>query len=360
MKAAIEQRPPRRRTRLGWLAAAAAAVLVLVPVLQTISTERMPAASVLAEGVKTLSDIRSLRMSGRIRSPRGEPFEFVDLKAERVPLTMWKDFGDIERWRIEKPGRVVVMDGRESLLLMNERMASRGGPRAGFVEWLRPLLNPDSVLGDELAKVRLDGSAASVEESGTAILLSVRRKAAGNDPASWLRNKLIVDSDHTCRYRFDRETKRLTALTVTVHADGQDVEVLALDSIEYNGPIDPAVFALRMPENVTWYVGTSEMPMRGPLPTNARETAERFFNGFAQEDWATVLTVYPASEVSPQMRKAFGRLELVSLGEPFQVPVYGGWFVPYKIRFANGHTKSWKLAVRNDNPEGRWKVDGGY
>ena len=70
---------PPRRVRLGWLAAAAAAVAILIPVWQTISTERRPAASLLAQSVAALSDIRSFQMTGHMRSPEGEPFEFIDL-----------------------------------------------------------------------------------------------------------------------------------------------------------------------------------------------------------------------------------------------------------------------------------------
>jgi len=34
-------------------------------------------------------------------------------------------------------------------------------------------------------------------------------------------------------------------------------------------------------------------------------------------------------------------------------------FVPYEIRFQNGETKKFNLAVRQDNPGQPWYFDGG-
>jgi hypothetical protein len=59
------------------------------------------------------------------------------------------------------------------------------------------------------------------------------------------------------------------------------------------------------------------------------------------------------------MKKEYGGLTVISIGEPFKSGVYAGYFVPYTIRLRKGENKSYKLAVRNDNPERRWVVDGG-
>jgi hypothetical protein len=48
-----------------------------------------------------------------------------------------------------------------------------------------------------------------------------------------------------------------------------------------------------------------------------------------------------------------------SLGEPFTKSPYPGVFVPYEIRFKNGESKKYNLAVRQDNPERKWYWDGG-
>ncbi len=49
----------------------------------------------------------------------------------------------------------------------------------------------------------------------------------------------------------------------------------------------------------------------------------------------------------------------MSIGQSFTRPSYAGTYVPYEIRFRNDETKKFNLAIRRDNPQGRWMFDGG-
>jgi hypothetical protein len=100
-------------------------------------------------------------------------------------------------------------------------------------------------------------------------------------------------------------------------------------------------------------------------PTSAaiagpKDAAEYLFNALAKEDWDAVLEVYPSSTVPDGIKKLYGHLSILSVGEPFQSGLYAGYFVPYQIRLADGTVKSHNLAMRNDNPQKRWMVDGGF
>jgi hypothetical protein len=102
------------------------------------------------------------------------------------------------------------------------------------------------------------------------------------------------------------------------------------------------------------------MPVsRRGLPQSPKEAAEVFFDGLAREDWDQVLTIYPYGRLSRGFKSWLGGLRVISLGEPFQSFSYPGWFVPYEIRLKSGPVRKHNLAVRNDNPEGRWVFDGG-
>ena len=87
------------------------------------------------------------------------------------------------------------------------------------------------------------------------------------------------------------------------------------------------------------------------------ETARAFFQACAKEDWDEVGKFY--QPLNDDMKRYLGGLELVHLGEPLKSKGYPGWIVPYEIKFKDGNTKSWNLAVRNDNPAKRYLVDGG-
>jgi hypothetical protein len=80
----------------------------------------------------------------------------------------------------------------------------------------------------------------------------------------------------------------------------------------------------------------------------------------AQEDWDRVLTVYPKSAVSADLKRFAGGLQVISIGEPFRSGLYRGWFVPYEVRLRGGQTKKNALAIRNDNAAKRFVFDGGF
>jgi hypothetical protein len=63
--------------------------------------------------------------------------------------------------------------------------------------------------------------------------------------------------------------------------------------------------------------------------------------------------------LTADFKKHLGGLEIVELGEPFQAKPYGGWFVPYEIRFQGGRVQKHNLALRNDNAAKRYVIDGG-
>jgi hypothetical protein len=60
-----------------------------------------------------------------------------------------------------------------------------------------------------------------------------------------------------------------------------------------------------------------------------------------------------------QIKEYIGGLKIVSIGEPFKMGEFPGWYVPYKIRFKNGLVQDWDLKIRNDNPVKRYIFDGG-
>ncbi len=140
--------------------------------------------------------------------------------------------------------------------------------------------------------------------------------------------------------------------------------IFELDQIDYNPPIDPNVWKLEMPADVTWAQLPGQLPK---LPDNekytsmtAEQAARAFFEACGREDWDEVGKFM--SPVTPSLKGYLGGVEIVSLGESFTSKAYPGRFVPYEIKLKGGlwgRTKKWNLAVRKDNPAGRWQIDGG-
>jgi hypothetical protein len=59
-------------------------------------------------------------------------------------------------------------------------------------------------------------------------------------------------------------------------------------------------------------------------------------------------------------KTSYGGLKIIKLEKSFKSGMYAGMFVPYKIMLKSGEIKEYKLAVRNDNPDKVWTIDGGF
>ncbi|MDR3701744.1 MAG: hypothetical protein P4L56_19000 [Candidatus Sulfopaludibacter sp.] len=339
--------------------AALLALVVVLPYLGSLGTNHT-AANLLAQSVQALNGIQSVHILARMRTSPGDNFEFIGTGYGFQPVEMWKEFGATPRWRMENPGRVVVMDGRQSTLFIKPDRVVYAGRNSGFVEWLRPLLDPEQVLSAELREAQKGVSHAAVRQDGPRITLTAARKAQGDFTNDWTRNTSVAESDHTRVYRFDASTGRLTGLQVIVHDGGTDTVVFEITEIRYNESIAPELFTVALPDNVISGVPPDRMPVNQALPATARDAAVTFLEGMAQRDWDRVLTVYPATAVPPGFQRFGGGLQIVSIGQPFQSGLYPGWFVPYEVQLADGTRKKWNLAVRNDNPARRWIQDGGF
>lgn len=353
--------------RQGWrrwtvVACATALLVFLLPMLPLHlgGGRSTPAFSVLAQSIEAMSDVQTIHMTGRMRTLTGDNFELIGTDYGFVPLQIWRQYNP-SRWRVEKPGRTVVMDGQSAILYIGKLNAyMKAPPQAGFVEWLRPLLNPESILQSELDSAKQTPSEATVSEADGTITLTVQRKAKGSFTNSWARNKSIDDSDHTCIYKFDSATKRLQSLQVAIHVGTQDVTVLELNDIRYNEELPDSLFALQLPAGAEQIPTIDEMPPAAAPIAGPKEAAQYFFNALASEDMNAVRDVFPANPFIMELaKKQFGGLSVLSIGEPFQSGTYPGYYVPYQVRLRDGSEKSYNLAVRNDNPQKRWTVDGG-
>ncbi len=101
-----------------------------------------------------------------------------------------------------------------------------------------------------------------------------------------------------------------------------------------------------------------------PQTSGAEQLAQAFFDALGKGDWKKVADLCPPGTSFDEVfrdpvKEHLAGLSVLSLGKAFTSPDYAGVYVPYEIRFKNGELKKFRLAVRRDNPEGRWYWDGG-
>ena len=321
------------------------------------------ALAAMTEAVDAMHDIGSIHIQARMRTSPHDNFQLILLDADFVPIELWKRWGDSVQWRVEEPGRVVVDDGDAARMLIRTINAVHESPDGiGYVGWLGRLLDPSAIIETEIGLIEKQGSAMEMTEAvgsdGEAeLVVTVEAKPQSSYENDYLFNKSIEDSYNTRIYRLDETTKRLKALDIYVNTDQGDVLVFQTTAIDYDVPLDDALFTLDVPENAVAFVE----PVAGetPGPDTPKAAAQAFFDACAASDWPTVARFMQMSEVPDTIKPILGGIELVHLGEPFQSGRYPGWFVPYEIRMSSGETKKHNLSVRNDNAAQVYLVDGG-
>ncbi|MHC4067570.1 MAG: anti-sigma factor family protein, partial [Planctomycetota bacterium] len=191
---------------LGLAAAAAIAAVLFVPWGGSHSS-RATAAEVFAEAVEALSNLRSVYITLDMRTLPYDNFVLIGLEYDLVPYEMWSEFGETPKWRVEKPGRVAVMDGEASLLLIRKPapslgrgIAVTGGPERTFdTHWLGSLMEVDGVLESELRLARQNGwdlelSHEEGPDDAVTLVVTIEAQAQGDFSNDWLKNKSISGS----------------------------------------------------------------------------------------------------------------------------------------------------------------------
>jgi hypothetical protein len=321
---------------------------------------RAAAAEILARGVQAATDLKSIYIKCRMRTRPGDNFSYLDPALDFVDVELWKQYSPL-KWKIANSGRVAVMDGHETVMLMGNRYGVKldvAAPSAFDTEWLHRLAAVDGMLSSELAAAESAGYDVKLVHEDPATHEVTLEVNTGKQVGEYLKNKFIDEADTRRVYTFDPETGRLEGAKFYCRTNGKEVLVLEIVKIDYDPVFDDAAFKLDIPKNLVWY----QEPQR--LPDNEKyekmtpaETARAFFEALANRDWDEVSKFN--QPVDDSIKEYMGGLQVIKLGEPFQAKPYGGWFVPYEVRLSNGKLVKHNLALRNDNPANRFVVDGG-
>lgn len=352
---------------------ATAAVIIIAAVLSiTFFDKTIPTASaaqVLQDAIDAVADVWSVHMKAQMRTRPSDNFSNIGLNYDFVDIEMWKrtNANSQVQWRVEKPGRVLLMDGQTTIMFIRPNrgvLREKPLPLGCFDSWSGRLLNVHDLLDNELQKAKNNPDREvylwhKEIEGQDKIILEVEVTADVPED-DYLRNQFILDSDHLKVYRFDAETKLLEGLQVYVHTEDEDVLIFEVTDIEYNTEINDGVFTLDLPENMNWYRKPKKLPDNEKYQKmSPKEVATVFFQACANEDWEEFLKFWHSSAVGQRTKGYLGGLEIISIGEPFKSGRYPGWFIPYEIKLKNGQNRKHNLAIRNDNPAKRYVVDGG-
>lgn len=351
---------------------AAAAVVALAITITAFLSPTVSAQQILKEAIEAVSDIHAVHMKARMRTLPRDNFAYIGLQLDFVPIEMWRRLNQdgLEQWRIEKPGRVVVVDGVSTTLLIHPNHFDhhdKASPLGGCYDtWFGPLLNVEQLLDSELkaATNRLAEQMCLIHdtiEGRDKTILKIEKQATVSKD-DYLYNKFIFEADRSIIYQFDTKSKLLESLHIFVHTEEVEVLVFEVTDIDYNSDIKDSVFTVEIPDDAILDTDVHILPDNEHYEAmSPKEMATTFFQACSQEDWDEVLKFMTTSRISEGFKNAFGGLTVMSIGEPFQSERNTDsdlqWFVPYEIQLRP--TERYVL-VSNNNAAGRNVIMGWY
>lgn len=357
-------RSAHRRRIFGILSGVlSAAALIAVVLTVGLNTPARAARSNFSRAIASMEKVRSIRIEMRIRTTADENFDYTNPLEEFVPHTLEAIYTPELLWRVEKPGRKALCDGRHIYQWFD---ASSDGmilpASSGTLGMLNLLIDPGKLLTIEQQFTRThDGTQYDLRREAGVLHLTVSSPAQGDfSQSDYMRNTSILESDTRREYRFDAASGRLLGARVVFLAGEQERTLLEIDRIEYDAPIDAARLTAR-PEGINW-VDQTQATAPGRLTGIGVEEAGRLILGaFATWDNAILDDAlrYYGINAREILKSRYSGATVESLSDPVRSGEYAGWFIPCTLRMADGTTEKIHLALRNDNPEESWVIDGG-
>jgi hypothetical protein len=345
--------------RLGAAANAAAVMLLLTPAM---AKAQASATDVLAKGARAAAKLSSIHLRGQLRTLPADTFSNIDPDSNFATIELWQQFSPDSKWRVEKPGRVAVMDAQQTLLFITRgKLATKlpqPSPNGFDTEWLQGIANLGNTLSNELRHAQAQGWKLDLaEEAGVdgrrKFVISVKAKHGLPDD-DYSKNKFFETADTRRVYRFDAQTERLELVRIYLPRNAGEVEVFALSQIDYNPPIDPRVWRLELPADVNWVKDPPKLPdSESYALMTAEQAARAFFEACGREDWTEVARY--RTNITDRLKNVLGGLQILSLGEAFKTKSYRGQYVPYEIVL---RPKEFHLRMSNTNSAKRFVVTG--
>jgi len=348
------QRRSWKMAKLGMLTAAAAAALVLGYI--SLGNPGRANADVLKPVATASGNVAAVHLTLRALSRDGEDFSYVNLQGSMQPLEVWVEAPTKTtasgRMRVEKSDRMYVFDGKTSTFYFpsrNEVLRQSGGKIDYRVLW-------PATWVDEIWKASSSLRVVSYDETnGRARMVTHQDGPAmnGRQPAHF------DDFERETELEWDLGSKQLTGLRRFVYASGARTLVMELVTIEYPARLADSLFTVQLRSDVR-EAGVLKAPA-DIIKLEPREVARRFWQAAIDGDWETVRLYCPAPSMIDWLKQN-RPTKLVELGTAFRSGSYPGVFVPYKVEMTIGGVSavlSKNLALRNDNPDGRYVFDGG-
>ena len=369
------QQKARPRRLSYWLgAAASAAAVVAIAITLTLNSPAYAARKYFSLALVVMQEAKTMIMTGKLRTEAQEPIDYINPQADFVPATVKVIYDEPMLFSIEKKGgRTVLYKGAEitgnyvyQWSNFNNTLSGWKSQHAGFVnKEMEAILNPRLLLETEFRIAESNkGTNYEIIEVGELVLVRVATTAQGDYSQSDFRlNTSLAEANTLREYTFDKNSGLLQKLRIVIMIDEKPVTILESDSIDYNEPLTVAdLYDKALFDSITFNDMSIRAEASSPLiGIEADEAAEIILK--AMQTWdlnilGTAMTLYKGDTMKVLESKYKG-VEVKSIGKAQSSGLYAGKFVKCKVVMPDGSKETLMLALRNDNKQGVWVVDGG-
>lgn len=319
----------------------------------------------LHQSIQSVQNVGSFQMEVYARTTQQENFTTFDpaMPFVKIDIKLLRQ-NDFLFYRVEKAnGRTVVSDGRNQYMWIPNVLYLKGSQESDFLEHFANLIFPERLLTIQKSAIKLSNENKMTQvESDSTIVLTVDGVEKNSDLRQLFETGKMDDYRLIVENTFTKNDGLLRFVKLWVIKDGKKILLLHIDNIRYNVMLNKGEIT-RLPTaewtDITEQRATSSNRLKQLQNETPQQAAKRILNAIiADKDSQAAEALIYYKSILPQLIHKLKGCK-VSAFETRKDSSYVGVYVFYTLTTPEGNREKRHIAIRNDNEQHIWIVDGG-
>ena len=319
----------------------------------------------LQQSIQSVQNVGSFQMEVYARTTQQENFATFDpaMPFVKTDIKLLRQ-NDFLFYRVEKAnGRTVVSDGRNQYMWIPNVLYLKGSQESNFLEHFANLIFPERLLTIQKSAIKLSNENKMTQmESDSTIVLTVDGVEKNSDLRQLFETGKMDDCRLIVENTFTKNDGLLRFVKLWVIKDDKKILLLHIDNIRYNVMLNKGEIT-RLPTaewtDITEQRATSSNRLKQLQNETPQQAAKRILNAIiADKDSQAVEALIYYKSILPQLIHKLKGCK-VSAFETRKDSSYVGVYVFYTLTTPEGNREKRHIAIRNDNEQHIWIVDGG-
>lgn len=319
----------------------------------------------LQQSIQSVQNVGSFQMEVYARTTQQENFATFDpaMPFVKIDIKLLRQ-NDFLFYRVEKAnGRTVVSDGRNQYMWIPNVLYLKGSQESDFLEHFANLIFPERLLTIQKSAIKLSNENKMTQvESDSTIVLTVDGVEKNSDLRQLFETGKMDDCRLIVENTFTKNDGLLRFVKLWVIKDGKKILLLHIDNIRYNVMLNKGEIT-RLPTakwtDITEQRATSSNRLKQLQNETPQQAAKRILNAIiADKDSQAAEALIYYKSILPQLIHKLKGCK-VSAFETRKDSSYVGVYVFYTLTNPEGNREKRHIAIRNDNEQHIWIVDGG-